>query len=161
MTVNRYLMAANAKPVYRWAVVAGDSNMRQIPPGAKATFRLRVEPKHLANQFKDAILPQVLATPVMVALMEGAARNMVDPKLEPGHMTVGTILNIKHLAATPVGMRVRARAELVRVEGRWLHFKVEVFDEREKVGEGTHTRAIINMRRFWDKLQTKVDIGLA
>ena len=103
----------------------------------------------------------MLATPVMIALMEGAARNMVDPNLEPGHMTVGTAVNIKHLAATPVGMRVRARAELVSVEGHRLTFKVEVFDAGEKVGEGTHTRAIINMRRFWDKLQTKTDIGLA
>jgi len=134
--------------------------MSALKPGMVHEEEMVVEELHTAAHLGSSGL-KVLATPVMVALMEGAARNMVDPKLEPGHMTVGTVLNIKHLAATPVGMRVRARAELVRVEGRWLHFKVEVFDEREKVGEGTHTRAIINMRRFWDKLQTKVDIGLA
>jgi len=134
--------------------------MSALKPGMVHEEEMVVEERHTAAHLGSSGL-KVLATPVMVALMEGAARNMVDPKLEPGHMTVGTVLNIKHLAATPVGMRVRARAELVRVEGRWLHFKVEVFDAREKVGEGTHTRAIINMRRFWDKLQTKVDIGLA
>jgi fluoroacetyl-CoA thioesterase len=134
--------------------------MPVLNPGMVHEEEMLVEEQHTAAHLGSSGL-KVLSTPVMVAFMEGAARNMVDPKLEPGHMTVGTALNIKHMAATPVGMRVRARAELLRVEGRWLHFKVEVFDAREKVGEGTHTRAIINMRRFWDKLQTKVDIGLA
>jgi predicted thioesterase len=104
---------------------------------------------------------RVLATPALVALMEAAARSLVDPHLEPGFLSVGTGLNIKHLAATPQGMRVTVRAELVGVEGRRLNFKVEVFDEREKVGEGTHTRTIVNLKRFWDKLDTKTDIGLA
>jgi fluoroacetyl-CoA thioesterase len=104
---------------------------------------------------------RVLATPVMVALMEAAARSLVDPQLEPGYMSVGTGLDIKHLAATPMGMRVTARAELVSVEKRRLRFKVEAYDEREKVGEGTHTRAIINLKWFWDKLETKTNIALA
>ena len=134
--------------------------MSALKPGMVHEQEMVVAERHTAEHLGSSGL-KVLATPVMVALMEGAARNLVDPHLEPGHMTVGTALNIKHLAATPVGMKVRARAELERVEGRWLHFKVEVFDDREKVGEGTHTRAIINMRRFWDKLQTKTDIGLA
>ena len=134
--------------------------MPALKPGMVHEEELVVEERHTAAHLGSSGL-KVLATPVMVALMEGAARNMVDPTLEPGHMTVGTAVNIKHLAATPMGMRVRARAELMSVEGHRLTFKVEVFDAREKVGEGTHTRAIINMRRFWDKLQTKTDIGLA
>ena len=134
--------------------------MPDLKPGMVHEEELLVAERHTAAHLGSGGV-KVLATPVMIALMEGAARNLVDPHLEPGHMTVGTAVNIKHLAATPVGMRVRARAELVSVEGHRLNFKVEVFDEREKVGEGTHTRAIINMRRFWDKLQTKTDIGLA
>ena len=156
MTVNRYLMAVNAKPVYRWAVVAGDSNMRQIPPGAKATFRLRVEPKHLANQFKDAILPQVLATPVMVLIMENAALNAIRPYLEPGESAVGTAIDIRHLAATPVGHMVRAEAEVTAVEGKRIEFKVSAYDEIEEIGRGTHQRAVIDLASFNERLARKV-----
>jgi fluoroacetyl-CoA thioesterase len=134
--------------------------MADLKPGMVHEEELMVAEQHTAAHLGSGGV-KVLATPVMVALMEVAARNMVDPKLPPGHMSVGTALNIKHLAATPLGMWVRARAELMRVEGHRLEFKVEAFDEREKVGEGTHTRAIVNLQRFWDKLQTKVDIGLA
>lgn len=134
--------------------------MSALKPGMVHEEELVVEDHHTATHLGSGGV-KVLATPIMVALMEAAARNLVDPHLEPGHMSVGTAINIKHLAATPLGMRVKARAELVSVKGRWLNFNVEAFDEREKVGEGTHTRAIINVRQFWDKLQTKTDIGLA
>ena len=73
--------------------------MRQIPPGAKGTFTLRVEPGHLANQFKDAMLPEVLATPVMIMMMENAALNAIRPYLEPGESAVGTAIDVRHLAA--------------------------------------------------------------
>ena len=134
--------------------------MSALKPGMVHEEELVVAEQHTATHLGSGGV-KVLATPVMVGLMEVAARNLVDPLLTPGHMTVGTGLNIKHLAATPQGMRVRARAELLSVKGHRLEFKVEVFDDREKVGEGTHTRAIVNLKRFWDKLQTKVDIGLA
>jgi predicted thioesterase len=134
--------------------------MSELTPGMVHEESLLVEDQHTAVHLGSGGV-KVLATPIMVALMEAAARNLVDPTLEPGHMTVGTALTVKHLAATPTGMRVTARAELVRVRGRWLDFRLEVFDEREKVGEGEHTRAIVNLRRFWDKLQTKMEIGLA
>jgi fluoroacetyl-CoA thioesterase len=134
--------------------------MAALKPGMGHEEELLVEEMHTASHLGSGGV-KVLATPVMVALMEVASRNLVDPHLEPGHMSVGTGLNIKHLAATPLGMRVRARAELVSVRGHRLEFKVVAFDEREKVGEGTHTRAIINVRQFWDKLQTKMDTGLA
>src|SRR5436309_7673445 len=81
--------------------------MRQIPLGAKGTATLRVLPEHLANRFKDAILPQVLATPVMILVMENAALNAIRPYLDAGESAVGTAIDIRHLAATPVGHEVR------------------------------------------------------
>ncbi|MFW6123259.1 MAG: thioesterase family protein [Thermodesulfobacteriota bacterium] len=134
--------------------------MVALKPGTVHEDTLVVAEEHTAGHLGHGGL-KVLATPVMVALMEGAARSLVDPHLEPGYLSVGTGLDIKHLAATPQGMRVTVRAELVRVAGRKLEFKVEVFDEKEKVGEGTHTRAIVNLKHFWDKLETKADVGLA
>ena len=82
--------------------------MRPIPVGAKGTYSLRVMPAHLANQFKDISLPQVFATPMMVTAMENAALNAVRDYLDPGESCVGTLVNVKHLAATPVGHRVTA-----------------------------------------------------
>ena len=90
--------------------------MRQIPLGAKGTATLRVQPEHLANRFKDAMLPQVLATPVMILVMENAALNAIRPFLDAGEGAVGTAINVKHFAATPVGHDVRATAEVVGVE---------------------------------------------
>jgi len=79
--------------------------MRQIPLGAKGTATLRVQPEHLANRFKDAMLPQVLATPVMILIMENAALNAIKPFLDAGESAVGVAVDVKHLAATPVGHR--------------------------------------------------------
>ncbi len=132
--------------------------MADLKPGMVHEEALVVGEQHTAVHLgSGGVL--VLATPIMVALMEAAARNLVDPKLDPGQMSVGTALNIQHLAATPLGMRVRARAELTGVEGRKLTFKVEAFDEREKVGEGTHSRAVINLDRFWEKVKNKQGAG--
>src|ERR1700682_3511730 len=98
--------------------------MREIPLGAKGTFTLRVLPEHLANRFKDAMLPQVLATPVMVLMMENAALNAIRPYLDAGESAVGTAIDVRHLAATPVAHDVRAEAEVTRVEGKRIEFKV-------------------------------------
>src|SRR5664279_3508774 len=114
--------------------------MRQIPPGTKATFTLRVEPGHLANQFKDAMLPQVLATPVMILMMENAALNAIRPYLEPGQSAVGTAIDVRNLAATAVGHTVRAEAEVTAVDGKRIEFKVSARDEIEEIGRGTHQR---------------------
>ena len=128
--------------------------MTNIEPGLVGKSELTVEETHTARHLGSGGV-EVLATPVMVALMEDAARSSVDSKLEQGQMSVGVNLNVSHLAATPVGMRVTARAELVAVEGRRLTFTVEAHDEREKIGEGTHIRAIINLDRFMDRLHEK------
>lgn len=128
--------------------------MTNIEPGLVGKSELLVEETHTASHLGSGGV-EVLATPVMVALMEDAARSSVDSKLEQGQISVGVNLNVSHLAATPVGMRVTARAELVAVEGRRLTFTVEAHDEREKIGEGTHIRAIINLDRFMDRLHEK------
>jgi len=98
----------------------------------------------------------VYATPAMIALMEGTAHSSVQPFFPPGWTTVGTELNIKHIAATPPGMKVRARAELVSIDGRALYFKVEAFDETGKIGEGTHSRFIVDVEKFLAKTNSKM-----
>jgi len=94
---------------------------------------------------------EVFATPMMIALMEQAAWQSVANDLEPGYVTVGTLVNVRHLAATPPGQRVRAAAELVEIDGRRLVFKVEAYDEKQKIGEGQHERYIVNLDRFMKK----------
>ncbi|MCX7781575.1 MAG: thioesterase family protein [Negativicutes bacterium] len=97
----------------------------------------------------------VYATPAMIGLMEGACLAAVDPHLPSGMATVGTHLNVKHLAATPVGMTVRASAELAEIAGKRLVFKVEAYDDKEKIGEGTHERYIIDLAKFMQKSAAK------
>jgi predicted thioesterase len=91
----------------------------------------------------------------MIALMENASVKAVDHLLPPGQATVGSEIRVRHLAATPQGMEVTIHSELVKVEGRRLTFKVEAFDEREKIGEGTHIRFIIDLDRFREKIEAK------
>ncbi len=100
-------------------------------------------------------LVAAFATPALVALMENAAFNAVRPYLAEGQTTVGIEVNIKHLAATPPGMRVRARAELVQFNGRRLDFKVEAWDDVEKIGVGTHARMIVDNERFHARFDQK------
>ena len=97
----------------------------------------------------------VYATPAMIALMESAAFSSVEALLPQGWSTVGTELSVKHISATPVGMKVHARAELLNIDGRALSFKVEAFDEAGKIGEGSHGRFIIEVERFLAKAESK------
>jgi fluoroacetyl-CoA thioesterase len=129
--------------------------MRPIPVGAKGTYTLRVTPAHLANQFKDAALPQVFATPMLVTAMENAALNAVRDYLESGESAVGTMVNIRHLAATPVGHQVTAQAEVTKVEGRHIEFKVSARDETEEIGTGTHERMVVDRARLGARLAAK------
>ena len=89
--------------------------MRAIPVGAKGTYTLTVTPAHLASQFKDAALPPVFATPMMVMAMENAALNAVREYLDSGESAVGTLINVRHLAATPAGHQITAQAEVTKV----------------------------------------------
>jgi fluoroacetyl-CoA thioesterase len=129
--------------------------MRQIPLGTKGTFTLRVLPEHLANRFKDTMLPQVLATPVMILAMENAALNAIKPFLETGESAVGTKIDVRHLAATPVGHTIRAEAEVIKIEGKRIAFKVSASDETEEIGDGTHQRTVIDLQSFNQRLAEK------
>jgi fluoroacetyl-CoA thioesterase len=129
--------------------------MREIPLGAKGTYTLRVMPAHLANQFKDAMLPEVFATPMMITAMENAALNAIRAYLEPGESAVGTAIEVRHLAATPVGHEVTAHAEVTGVEGRRISFAVSARDETEEIGRGTHERMVVDLRRLDERLAGK------
>ena len=95
---------------------------------------------------------EVFGTPMMIALMENAAWRAVADHLETGQVTVGTLVNVRHLGATPLGQQVRATAELIEIDGRRLLFKVEAFDEQKKIGEGQHERTIVHLERFLQRL---------
>jgi fluoroacetyl-CoA thioesterase len=129
--------------------------MRPIPLGAKGTFVLRVTPAHLANTFKDAILPEVFATPMMITAMENAALNAIRGYLDPGESAVGTVVNVRHLAATPAGHDVTAEAEVTGIDGRRVMFRVTARDETEEIGNGTHERAVIDRARSDARLAAK------
>ena len=116
---------------------------------------MRVAPAHLANQFKDAALPQVFATPMMITAMENAALNAVRDYLEPGESAVGTLVNVRHLAATPVGHQVTAEAVVTKVDGRRIDFTVSARDETEQIGTGTHERMVVNLSRLGERLAAK------
>lgn len=129
--------------------------MRAIPTGAKGEFSLVVRPEHLADRFKDAMLPPVLATPVMIMIMENAALNAIKPYFDPGETAVGSRVDVQHLAATPAGRTVTGEAEVVNVDGRRIEFKVRAVDADEEIGIGTHERMVINLAKFSERLQKK------
>lgn len=129
--------------------------MRAIPAGTRGSFTLVVAPQHLANRFKDATLPAVLATPVMIMAMENAALNAMKPYFEPGESAVGTSVNVRHLAATPVGRSITAFAEVTAMSGRHIEFRVWAVDGAEEIGAGTHARAVIRFEQFNERLARK------
>ena len=96
---------------------------------------------------------EVFATPMMIGLMENAAWGAVADQLEKGYVTVGTLVNVRHLAATPLEQKVKATAELVEIDGRRLVFRVEAYDEQQKIGEGFHERFIVNLERFMNNFK--------
>src|SRR4051794_25291401 len=106
--------------------------MKEIPVGTKGRFALLVQAEHLANQFKDSALPAVLATPVMIMVMENAALNAMKAYLERGESAVGTRIDIRHLAPTPLGARIVGEAEVTRVDGRRVEFTVRATDNTEE-----------------------------
>jgi fluoroacetyl-CoA thioesterase len=129
--------------------------MSSIPVGAKGSFSLIVTSEHLASRFKDATLPPVLATPVMIMVMENAALNAIKPYLDPGETALGSRVDVRHLAATPVGRRVTGEARVTRVEGRRIEFSVVATDEAEEIGAGTHERIVIDSAKFAARLKAK------
>ncbi|MFZ5987990.1 MAG: thioesterase family protein [Bacillota bacterium] len=124
--------------------------------GLTASVETRVFSKSTAEEFGSGDL-DVYATPAMISLMERAALSAVSLHLPKGYSTVGTAVSIRHIAATPVGMKVKAVAELVGIEGRKLTFKIEAFDAVEKIGEGCHERYVISAEKFREKVYGKVN----
>jgi predicted thioesterase len=128
--------------------------MKQIPLGAKGSFSLLVQPEHLANRFKDAMLPAVFATPVMIMVMENAALNAIKAYLDPGESAVGTEVNVRHLAATPAGRVVTGEAEVTKVDGRRVEFRVRATEGKKEIGVGSHSRAVIDTVKFARRLES-------
>lgn len=133
--------------------------MSTIPVGARGSFELIVRAEHLANRFKDSTLPAVLATPVMILVMENAALNAIKPYLAAGQSALGTRVDVEHLAATPIGRTVIGEAEVTGVDGRRIEFTVRVFDGSEQIGAGTHQRTLIELDRFNERLKAKFGAG--
>jgi fluoroacetyl-CoA thioesterase len=126
-----------------------------LPAGLTGTVQLVVGDQHTAPRIGSGRI-RVLATPVMINLLEAAALAAIEQSLPEEHQSLGTHLDVTHVAATPVGMRVTATAEVLRVEGRTVYFRVRAEDERELIGEGTHERVVVNVERFDARVQAKV-----
>lgn len=123
--------------------------------GMKGEASTLVEKEDTAAEVGSGSL-LVYATPCMVALMEGAACEAIDGALNADQTSVGTELAIAHISATPVGLEVRAEAEVINVEGKIITFRVAAYDEAGLIGEGTHKRCIISSQRFLDKTYSKL-----
>ena len=126
-----------------------------IKPGTTGTSELVVREEHTAPRVGSGEV-HVLATPVMINVIEAAALAAIERVLPPGYQSLGTLLNVRHIAATPVGMRVRAQAKVLRVEGRTVFFEVKVHDEKELVGEGMHERVVVNVAKFSERVSRKL-----
>jgi predicted thioesterase len=130
-------------------------DLSRLQRGMKGSAQLLVGIEHTAPKVGSGLVP-VLATPVMINLIEAAALDAVERLLPDGHQSLGTRLDVRHFAATPIGMKVRASAELIKVEGRTLLFRVGAQDEKEPIGDGTHERVIVNVTRFDQRVQKKL-----
>ncbi len=127
-----------------------------IKPGLKGEASMEVRVGNTAVEVGSGSVP-VFATPMLVAIMENAAINAIKDHLPQGTSSVGTKVECRHMAATPIGMTVTARAELVEVDRKRLLFKVEAFDNEEKVGEGEHERFLIDLEKFLGRSAEKKD----
>jgi fluoroacetyl-CoA thioesterase len=132
-----------------------EEDIMQFEPGLVGEFSIIVKESDTARAEGSEKLPLVFSTPRLVGCLERAAHLATLPRLGEGQTGVGTLVNIRHLAATPVGMQARFRAELVAVDGRRLCFKVEAWDEVEKIAEGEHERFIIDIARFNERMSAK------
>ena len=130
-------------------------DLTALSAGLAGSAELLVGDEHTAPRVGSGRV-RVLATPVMINLMEAAALDAVERLLPAGHQSLGTHLNVLHYAATPVGMRLRATAVVTKIEGRTIEFRVEAFDDKERVGDGTHTRVVVNVERFDQRVQRKL-----
>ena len=128
--------------------------LSRVTPGLNGSAQIRVGPEHTAA-FVGSGRIAVLATPVMINLIEAAALAAIEHLLPLGHQSLGIHLDVTHTAATPMGLRVTATAEVVKVEGRTVTFRVEARDEIEPIGGGTHQRVVVSVERFDERVQRK------
>jgi predicted thioesterase len=129
--------------------------LSKVTPGLSGTAELVVGEQHTAPRVGSGRV-HVLATPVMINLIEAASLKAAEHLLPAGHQSLGTRLDVKHYAATPVGMKIKATAEVVKVEGRLIYFVVKAEDEKEPIGDGTHERVVVNVERFDKRVQRKL-----
>jgi fluoroacetyl-CoA thioesterase len=129
--------------------------MKPIPTSAQGEYLHRVETAHLANRFKDSILPPVFSTPYLILIMENAALNAIKPYLEGDESAVGTRVDVRHLVATPVGRQVVGHAKVTGTEGRKIFFRVWATDGNDEIGVGTHERMVINIPRLVERMTAK------
>ena len=130
-------------------------DLSPLRPGLTGTAHLKVGVEHTAPSIGSGKVP-VLATPVMINLIEAASLAAVEHLLPAGHQSLGIHLDVRHFAATPIGMNVTATAELTAVDGRTLSFAVEAHDDKEPIGSGTHQRVVVNVARFDERVQRKL-----
>src|SRR5687767_10200204 len=130
-------------------------DLAALRPGLKGEAKLVVAEQHTAPRVGSGRV-HVLATPVMINLIEAAALAAVEHLLPAGYQSLGTLLNVRHVAATPVGMRVTAQATVVAVNGRTISFQVSALDESELIGEGVHERVVVNVGKFDERVQRKL-----
>jgi predicted thioesterase len=130
-------------------------DLSKLKVGLTGSAEIIVAEGHTAPRIGSGQI-HVLATPVMINVMEAAALAAVEHLLPPNHQSLGTRLDVGHYAATPVGMRLRATAELTKIDGRNLEFRIEAHDEVDRVGDGTHSRVVVNVERFDQRVQAKL-----
>jgi len=128
--------------------------MEELVPGLQAELSHTVTDADSASNWGSGLVP-VFSTPALVGLMESTAVAALTGRLAPGQTTVGAHIDVRHLAATPIGMQVRARAELMGVEGRRLVFKIQAWDESELIGEADHERFVVDEAKFIGRVQAK------
>jgi predicted thioesterase len=130
-------------------------DLSRIRPGLTGTAELVVAPEHTAA-FVGSGRIAVLATPVMINIIEAASLAAIEHLLPAGHQSLGIHLDVRHVAATPVGLRVTATTEVTRIEGRTVTFRVDVRDDYEAIGGGTHQRVVVSVVRFDERVQRKL-----
>jgi predicted thioesterase len=127
----------------------------QLRPGLSGQAELLVGEEHTAPRVGSGRV-HVLATPVMINLFEAAALAAIEHLLPPGYQSLGTILNVRHVAATPVGMKVFAEAKVLEVENRTVRFSLRANDEKELIGDGAHERVVVNVAKFDQRVARKL-----
>jgi predicted thioesterase len=125
-----------------------------LKAGLTGHSELTVGEAHTAPRVGSGLV-HVLATPVMINLFEAAALDAVDQHLPAGYQSLGTVLNVRHIAATPVGLKVFAVARILKTEGRTVYLSVEAHDEKELIGDGLHERVVVNVEKFAERVARK------